>query len=238
MNEFERLVRTVDAERTQKQHQATCRRLAETSFADHEITVELMEKDQETGEEYPTRFRCAKPGSGMYAFRVCFLPQGMILVYGDIGEMMLQRGGYGWLKGAIRHDYISDYVMEKVLPRPDQDSKAFMSGDALTELREMHDGIPYVDSKGINLVELARAKGKEPCEDDWERPPESERAIQIAHEWLNYDESGGHGDVWVRANYETAQDFWEGPDCLDYSSNQLWCYCALSWFVRKWEEMK
>lgn len=79
---FEELVRCVDAKNTSERHRKTHKTMAEKDFADHVIT-----------EEQPGVFRCAKPGTGFYAFRIAFLPGGMIVVYGDVGDMMIQRGG-------------------------------------------------------------------------------------------------------------------------------------------------
>jgi hypothetical protein len=226
MREFENAVKDVAADRTEERHRATIKALAEESFKDHEITVESE-----------TMFRCAKPGTGIYAFRVCLLPQGVILVYGDIGETMFQRGGMEWLKSAVRHERVSDYVLSKIRPVVDWRTKEFMPGDALKELREIHDGVPHIDSKGVNFVEQAQAEGEDVCEDDWDRVPDPELACKIADEWLLYDVTGGHGEAWDRACHEHIPDYWEGPYCRDYNSTHLWCYWALSWFVRNLKEV-
>lgn len=186
--------------------------MAEQSFKDHQIT-----------EEQPGVFYCGKPGTGHYSFRVAFLPAGLIVVYGDIGDMMLQRGGEDWLSGAIRHDYVSDYVFEKQLPRRGRYEKQmeFMPGDAVAELRRMYDGVPDRD-----------VENPDPADPDhWEQQPNPKKAICIAEDWLSFDSSGCDGDGWDRAYYSWAGDC-EHPRCRDYSSNDLWCYHALSWFVQ------
>lgn len=229
MNEFEALIKHVDAEDTVAKHRDTIKRLAEEAFKDHEITVE----DE-------TVFYCAKPGTGIYSFRVAFLPAGMIVIYGDIGEMMVQRGGYGWLKGSIRHDYVSDYVFEKVRPFRRWNVKEFQPGEALGELKALYYGVPLIED-GKNLVEEAKELGVDPDDEDydpydyWESQPKPELALKIAHDWLDYDVTGQDADAWSRAYYEHTNDC-EYPDCRDYNANDLWCYHALSWFVRKREE--
>lgn len=198
VEEFEDLIRHVDERATTENRRKTIKTLADDSFKDHEITQESEQI-----------FYCGKPGTRMYSFRVCFLPEGMIVVYGDIGEMMVQRGSYDWLKGAIRHDYISDYIFEKVRPVRSWRDKEFQEGDALEEIKKTFYGQHSDD-------------------------PQPELALKIAHDWLGYDCSGCDADAWGRANYDHTGDF-EYPDCRDYNANDLWCYHALSWFVRKRE---
>jgi len=220
--EFEYLVKGVNAKKTSKRCREEMKTYAEEAFKDHVIT-----------EEGENVFRCGQPDTIIHSYRVAFLPAGMIVVYGDIGEMMIQRGGEGWLRGAIRHDYVSDYIMEKV--RPVRRIEAFMPGDALIELRQIHDGIPEIDHKGVNFVEQAIAEGDEPCDSDWEVKPDPEGAEKIAREWLLYND-GDDGEAWSRAIYEHTGDC-EYNDCRDYTTNDLWCYYALSWFIRKRAEV-
>jgi len=218
---LDELLEYVDEEDTSARHRDVIKRMADSHFKDHIIEVE----DERI-------FRCARPGTGFYSFRICFLPAGTILIYGDIGELMLQRGGFNWLARAIRHDYVSDYVLEKARPRITWRTSQFMPGDAAAELREMHDGVPYVDAKGINFVEQARAEGEDPCEDDWERQPNPVLARKIAEDWLSMEVSGCNGEDWARAYYSRTGDC-EFPDCRDYEPSILYCYHALAWFVKK-----
>ena len=221
MNEFDYLISRVDERRTIKAHRDAIKKYAENAFKEHEIT-----------EVAPDVFRCGKPDTIVYSYRVAFLPAGMIVVYGDIGEMMVQRGGYGWLKGAIRHDYVSDYIFEKV--RPVRRREEFQAGEALLEVKGLYYGVPAVRD-GKNLVEEAKELGQDL--DDWqlwEQEPKPELALKIAEDWLCRDASGDDAESWANAYYEHTNDC-EYPDCRDYSSNDLWCYHALSWFVRKKE---
>ena len=104
------------------EHQAaTIRRIAEESFAAHEITV--------TG---PGEFRCGKPGSGDMSFRLILRP-GVIILYGDLGAAIFEPGTkdpLAWLqRGAIGS---RDYVLEK-LRTARQDH--FYPGDVLEYVR-------------------------------------------------------------------------------------------------------
>ena len=60
---FEELLADVATDETRERHRAQIRKFTEESFKDHILT-----------EESPNVFRCAKPGTGYYSFRVTFLP--------------------------------------------------------------------------------------------------------------------------------------------------------------------
>jgi hypothetical protein len=214
------LLRNVSLDETSERHRAQLKEYAEDSFKNHVIT-----------EEQPGVFRCAQPNTNQYLFRVAFLPAGLIVVYGDIGDMMIQRGGEDWLSGAIRHDYVSDYVLEKMLPTRGRTERQteFMPGDAAAELLRMHDGVPR---KVGGIIKPEDIEGLTPADDDyWEERPNPKLALKIAEGWLDHDESGRDAEGWSRSYYDRTGDC-ESPQCRDYSSNTLWCYHALSWFVR------
>lgn len=110
---------------TQEEHRAAIAKFAADAFHEHTLT-----------EEAPQRWLCAKPGTGIYAFRVCLVP-GAILVYGDIGDMLLVRfGGAGldWLRGAVRS---RDYLLGKV-PVAHR-GEVFLRGEAERVVKEMED---------------------------------------------------------------------------------------------------
>jgi len=227
---WEELLKDVDADNTAERNRKQMKSYAEEAFKDHVIV-----------EEQPDVFRCAAPTTIIHSFRVAFLPGGMIVVYGDIGDMMVQRGGEGWLKSAIRHDYVSDYVMGKAVPIESRrwPSQEFFPGDALAEIIRLRDGKPYVED-AVNLVEQAREAGidiSEDLDDYYEEVPQPGLARKIAEDWLDWDVCGTDADAWGRAYYKHTADC-EYDDCRDYNSNQLWCYFALSWFVRKRTEVK
>lgn len=219
MSKLDEILKAVDEKETSKNHRQTIREFSTSAFKDHIIEVE----DERI-------FYCHRPHSGFYSFRICFLPQGVIYLYGDIGQLALQRGGFGWLASAVNHKRISHYVLEKAKPQITWRDKEFMPGDAAQVLREMHDGIPIMDN-GQSCVEKC---GEDADDDCWEEKPQPKKAISIAEDWLHHtwDDCGRDGGAWTRAYYENTNDC-EGPDCRDYDSTVLWCYHALSWFVRK-----
>ena len=64
---------------------------AAESFQNHKVT---RFSDSE--------FMCARPNSIVWSFRILF-PPGAVIVYGDVGEMILTQYdlGIGWLRGAV-----------------------------------------------------------------------------------------------------------------------------------------
>jgi len=75
---------------------------AKRSFAKHRLDV--IEPDRQ--------WRCWDGESGFYAFRVAVLP-GIILIWGDLGTMVVDAGpsyDLGWLRGALRS---RNYLLEK-----------------------------------------------------------------------------------------------------------------------------
>ena len=218
---LDEILKYVEEDDTIERHRALIKEMADSHFKDHIIEVE---------EE--NVFHCKRPGTGMYSFRVCFLPAGVILIYGDIGELMLQRGGFNWLSSAIRHNYVSDYVFEKARPQITWRTKTFLTGDAVAELRRMHDGVPNIED-GKNCVEECEKNSDHGVTDDcWEVKPNPVLACKIAEEWLNLDVSGQDGEAWSRAYYIHTGDS-EHPDCRDYDASHLYCYYALAWFVEQ-----
>lgn len=196
---FEALVRSVNKE-TAEEREAEIRHLAALGFAKHAISQDP---------EAPNVFLCKTPGTAIHSFRVAFLPAGLIVVYGDIGDMMLQRGGLGWLRGAVRGDYVSSYVMGKRLGGRD----VFVPGDGVAILRNMYNGV------------------RDGSADEWIEPPVPNTVEAIIDDWLRWDSSGSYAAAWFTAWAEHTDDD-EPPSCKGYSANDLWCYFALEWFVR------
>lgn len=85
---------------TQDDHRAQIARGAREAFAEHVLT-----------EEAPGQWLCAKPGTGIYHFRVAQL-KGALVVWGDIGDLIIAngRGTVAWFRGAQRD---RDYVLSK-----------------------------------------------------------------------------------------------------------------------------
>ena len=83
---------------------ATIHRLALESFAEHELR-----------EVSPQRWRCSRPGTGVYGFWV-LVADGVVIVYGDIGEGIFRMSEPAasvipWLRGAVQS---TDYLLEKL----------------------------------------------------------------------------------------------------------------------------
>lgn len=77
-------------------------------------------------------FRCATPGTGVYAFTVVLLPR-TVVFYGDIGEAILRMSDPDplcWLRGAVHSE---GYVIEKFRPQP---AEEFYRSDAHAWLDE------------------------------------------------------------------------------------------------------
>lgn len=98
---------------------------ADKAFQDHELKVE--------GEG---RWLCARPGTGIYHFRVITAPACLIL-YGDIKDVIFRisdRDALAWLRGSIDS---MDYVLGKAVAFDEGHRKVFARGNALRELAEL-----------------------------------------------------------------------------------------------------
>ncbi len=100
--------------------------LAAKGFRNHVLTQE--------GEG---RWRCQKPGTGIYAFRVVFAPR-TLCYFGDVGEVILQCSDHDvlpWLRGVCgRSETDLRYLFSKV--RAADKRKHFFAGDALHAAQE------------------------------------------------------------------------------------------------------
>lgn len=85
---------------------ATVQELAKDTFKNHVVTQEL-----DNG--LFRSWRCAKPGTGMYSFRVLFWP-GCVYIGGDLQDFVFERETdmLPWLKGAINDPH---YMAGKVI---------------------------------------------------------------------------------------------------------------------------
>jgi len=155
---------------------------------------------------------CERPKDSAYHFYVA-MPQHAIIVYGDIGEMILRPGwnrSIGWLRGALREgegEYF-DYLLEKV-PSPHR-REVFMPGDAIE-----------------HMVDEAR--------DDPDSYGSNQRVLDEFAEAVDT-----HGDIrtvresWVDAIYECGYD---GEYCIMFDepdAEMYWCAHALRWFMKEW----
>lgn len=102
---------------TKKSNRADITEVARESLANHRLVPEQTEG--------PVRmWYCGEPGTGIYSFRVIAAPF-MILVYGDIGDYMLQaseRDLIPWLRGAVKseHYLISKFVHKQEVYLPEE----------------------------------------------------------------------------------------------------------------------
>jgi hypothetical protein len=100
--------------------------LAAKGFRHHVLTPEVE-----------GRWRCQKPGTGIYAFRVVFAPR-TLCYFGDVGEVILQCSDHDvlpWLRGVCgRSEMDLRYLLSKV--RAADKRKHFYAGDALHAAQE------------------------------------------------------------------------------------------------------
>ena len=103
---------------------------ADKAFQDHVLTVE--------GEG---RWLCARPGTGIYHFRIIVAPACLVL-YGDIKDVVFRisdRDAIPWLRGSIDS---MDYVLGKVTAFDEGPRKVFVRGNALRELADLAEEDP------------------------------------------------------------------------------------------------
>ena len=87
-------------------------KLAEKAFAEHVITTAL-----EDG--LFRHYRCAKPGTGIYAFNITTIP-GRLIVTGDIGTLVVERLNdmFEWAPSAVESiDYFASKVPGNITVR-------------------------------------------------------------------------------------------------------------------------
>lgn len=83
-----------------KEYRAQVESLAADAFKDHVLT------------KMDGHWRCMKPNTGFYAFRLAELP-GLIVIWGDISLFSIAQGvsyNIDWLRGAIKS---MEYILEK-----------------------------------------------------------------------------------------------------------------------------
>lgn len=129
---------------TKAEHRATIHRLAIEAFAHHLVEDLGAAGDVRT-------FRCARPGTSMYAFRVVAWP-GWIVVAGDIGDTLFShsdRASLAWLRGAKDSP---DYLLGKVR----HPHKRWMAGDAKAFVDEQIAELEREQAERQNVVRQER----------------------------------------------------------------------------------
>ena len=92
---------------TREKNRKRLAKMANEAFVDHKLVPEQISTSLKM-------WYCGKKGTGMYSFRVIAAP-GMLLVYGDVGDYMLQandRDLIPWICGAIKSE---NYVIGKMV---------------------------------------------------------------------------------------------------------------------------
>ena len=108
----------------------TVERLAKVSFAGHVLTSDPA---------WPGLWRCRNPGTTFYSFNILF-PPGAVVLYGDVGEIILRPNDYdslGWLTRCINS---RDYILSKIRPG----TKTYYLGDGKAELEKAMEGKIHV----------------------------------------------------------------------------------------------
>lgn len=172
------------------------------SFKDHKLTVQA---EGPSGGAW--LYTCRNPNTSFYLFNVVVAPQ-VILVYGDIGALLLRvtPGGWPhemlrWLRDATRNPDEVDYLLGKC-PNPEVEF-------GLGELRR------YLKTEAEEAL-----------------TPDQLRGLR---EWAT-DHIHDHEPItqatWADAWYRATDGDHEAPDFNDWSSQMLCQYLALYHFVR------
>jgi hypothetical protein len=192
-----------DATDSRKDRRATIAENAARAFAEHVVTVE-----HEHG--LYRHYRCAKPGTGNYAFHVVTFP-GRLIVSGDIGDMAWSRcpDMIEWAAGAVESiGYFAEKVWGSI---PTEEWCEDTAREVIAE--EYKNALE--DTQGLEADELAEA---------------TEKANEIKDELLRSLDEGEHS--FATAYYES--DWYGGdfPNVRDFTAEYLWCREAVCWFLR------
>lgn len=202
---------------TKKENRATIATIAGESLAGHAITPEQTEG--------PVRmWYCGRKGTGMYSYRVIAAP-GMLLVYGDVGDYMLQandRDLIPWLRGAIKSE---NYVIGKMV----------------------HKGEVFLPDEAVALLDTLIADAKEDDEGELRHEDEednniyyySEQAISfknaVLDEWdPEYDSGDGFAQAFHNAGGETSLL----SRAVDYEPGVYWTMECLKKFVELLDDLE
>ena len=199
MNELEIPYELADfSSDTSKDHMRRIADRAPEAYANHVMTRECENV-----------WLCENPKSSVWHFYVALLPH-CILVYGDIGEMIIRPGSgcrMGWLRGCL-DDGKSDsfeYMLGKVPAKHKQ--LEFMTGDVLLACEE------YVVHN----------------------PEEAYRMQEALNNWASLvGDYGNPQESWYSAasNANLDPEWYSGYCC--YDSEMYWCAYALQWFTAEW----
>lgn len=181
---------------------------AAKAFADHVVTVE-----HEHG--LYRHYRCAKPGTGIYAFQIVTFP-GRLIVSGDIGNVGWSRcpDMIEWAAGAVES---IGYFAEKVwgsIPTKE------WSEEAAEEV---------IEEKYKNIVEdVAGFDAKEAAECVEKADEEKALLLRAASEGQEAFTTAFYGSNWCRGDF---------PEVRSYTAEFLWTREAVKWFL-KWHKAR
>ena len=137
-----------------KEYRAQIEELATSAFKDHVLT------------KMDGHWRCMKPETGFYAFRVAELP-GLLVLWGDIETVTITQGaGYNidWLRGAIKS---MEYILEKSVFKKDS-----FVGEMWNTYREKHKDAENFEDGYTGYLEYVQTS----CDD-------VEHASHATHDW-------------------------------------------------------
>ncbi len=186
-------------EETSEKHRAHIETVMPKAYADHVMT-----------KVNDCTWRCGRAdGGSQYHFFVVISPH-CIVVYGDIGEMIIRPGwnrGIGWLRGCLddgKRDSFH-YMLSKV-PMPHR-QEVFMPGDVIAECIEHGNEPDYGEGKQVQ---------------------------EALDDWADHIECEDPRESWYTAasNAGLDCDWYAGYN--DYSSEMYWCAYALQWFIEAW----
>ncbi|KKL79323.1 hypothetical protein LCGC14_2016010 [marine sediment metagenome] len=103
---------------TREKNRKRLAKMANEAFVDHKLVPEQISTSLKM-------WYCGEKGTRMYSFRVIAGP-GMLLVYGDVGNFMLQAHDHDlipWIRGAIKSE---NYVIRKMVRK----HKVFLDDEA------------------------------------------------------------------------------------------------------------
>lgn len=191
--------------------------MAEKAFAEHRITKETE-----------NRWKCGKPGTSVFQFRIQFGP-GSIHLYGDIQDMILHPYGgdaKDWLIGVLHPDRAdleisnSEYIMEKAPLTLKETQQVFLLREAKAQ------------------IESDREEARE-CEDDsWLEQIDKFEALFLEALTITSEQRGmcGESVAWCESFFEAYQDA-EGMDNpYDWNGQVLHQLHALRVFVKLYLE--
>jgi len=201
---------------TKKENKIILNELIDEAFANHIITSEQIEGPVKM-------WYCGRKGTGIYSYRVISAP-GMLLVYGDVGDYMLQandRDLVPWLRGAVKSEnyLISKFVNKGEIFFPDEAVQ--LLNDLVLEADEYDKTEGYDEDEDGNKI------------DGHYGPPARKLRRDVLDEWdAEYDD----GPSFAKTFYGAGGDVELIDRTIDYSSSVYWTAGCLKKFIKLLDE--